>query len=65
MGWKETMQEMNEVHSVCWMCKKELREYEVCTVTDGGTLDIDLCFECYGKHGGEVGLSEKDTFQMF
>ncbi|MYL69730.1 hypothetical protein GLW00_02645 [Halobacillus litoralis] len=65
MDLKEMMLQLNEIYTLCWICKKELRDYEVCKVTDGSNLDIDLCFECYGMQGADAGLSEKDTFQVF
>ncbi|CDQ18862.1 hypothetical protein [Halobacillus karajensis] len=61
MSWKETLKAMNEIQAVCWECKIELREEEIYTITDGNSLHIEVCFDCY-KNRGAGELTELDPF---
>lgn len=59
MKMEENLRMMNEIQTVCWICKTELREEEVCKVTDGQSLHVDVCFDCYGIKSRTGGFVEK------
>ncbi|WP_226581349.1 hypothetical protein [Halobacillus litoralis] len=45
-GIEETLKEWSTFHSICWECKRELKEDEVMRVKDS-YVTIHLCFDCY------------------
>lgn len=49
MNIEEKLKRLNEIQAICSICRKELREEEVCKVTDGQSVIVDLCYGCYGR----------------
>ncbi|WP_156112588.1 hypothetical protein [Halobacillus sp. BBL2006] len=46
-NFQRVLKEINEAVAVCWHCRVELSESEVLILKRDGTIQVDLCHDCY------------------